>query len=518
VSNAYVSFHDWEFCILTYRVCHVHSSKKQGAYGKIVTHKESIASQLTHIDEVWAALSYLYISPLPSNLVINDPDVAFCEEILVAVSRSFAAVIRQLPAVMLKDVAIFYLVLRALDTVEDDMTAFPTNAIKIQHLLHFHETALGDPTWRMDGVGQGDERRLLQEFPAVHRVFASLEPHSQEVIKDITHRMATGMAEFIGKDLGQGTADILEYNRYCHFVAGLVGEGLSRLFALSKLEDDSLAADFHLSDQMGLFLQKTNIIRDFLEDYVDQRAFWPQSVWKKYSGTGDLGYFCDVEKDPQVQRAALQCLNELVADALELVPDCLAYMSTLQCSEVFRFCAIPQVMAVATLEKCYNNPNVFTGVVKIRKGLSCQLIQRSNSVAELHETFYSFVERIQSRCQRETVAAENAIVYARTLKACATALDLTRAKALSQRRARRTRQVIALLLLGAIASALCLFWLDVSPAAMITVEGQWFVLVMRAALIAMVFSWLGRFVGPWTAVRSKNTLKTADLLMGRTVV
>ena len=29
---------------------------------------------------------------------------------------------------------------------------------------------------------------------------------------------------------------------------------------------------------MGLLLQKTNIIRDYLEDYVDGRAFWPQEV------------------------------------------------------------------------------------------------------------------------------------------------------------------------------------------------------------------------------------------------
>lgn len=42
---------------------------------------------------------------------------------------------------------------------------------------------------------------------------------------------------------------------------------------------------------MGLFLQKTNIIRDYLEDYVDGRAFWPQDVWKKHSKTGQLGEF-----------------------------------------------------------------------------------------------------------------------------------------------------------------------------------------------------------------------------------
>ena len=39
------------------------------------------------------------------------------------VSRSFAAVIRQLPSELAVDILIFYLVLRALDTIEDDMDA-----------------------------------------------------------------------------------------------------------------------------------------------------------------------------------------------------------------------------------------------------------------------------------------------------------------------------------------------------------------------------------------------------------
>lgn len=120
----------------------------------------------------------------------------------------------------------------------------------------------------MDGVGEADEKKLLQEFPKCHAVFAALKPASKDVIIDITKRMAGGMAEYVGKDLGQGTTDIKAYNRYCHFVAGLVGEGLSRLFAASGLEDKSLAGELVLSDQMGLFLQKTNIIRDYLEDYV----------------------------------------------------------------------------------------------------------------------------------------------------------------------------------------------------------------------------------------------------------
>ena len=44
-------------------------------------------------------------------------------------------------------------------------------------------------------------------------------------------------------------------------------------------------------------------------------------------------------------RRSLDCLNFLVADALELVPDALQYLSLLKTEEVFRFCAIPQVRA-----------------------------------------------------------------------------------------------------------------------------------------------------------------------------
>ena len=54
--------------------------------------------------------------------------------------------------------------------------------------------------------------------------------------------------------------------RYCHYVAGLVGIGLSQLFASADLESPEFGNMEGLSNHMGLFLQKTNIIRDYLED------------------------------------------------------------------------------------------------------------------------------------------------------------------------------------------------------------------------------------------------------------
>lgn len=66
--------------------------------------------------------------------------------------------------------------------------------------------------------------------------------------------------------------------QYCHYVAGLVGIGLSQLFSASKLEDPEVGQDTELANSMGLFLQKTNIIRDYLEDTQEGRAFWPKEV------------------------------------------------------------------------------------------------------------------------------------------------------------------------------------------------------------------------------------------------
>ena len=121
----------------------------------------------------------------------------------------------------------------------------------------------------MQNVGEGDEKTLLEQFYRCGNVFRSLPEDSQVVIADITHRMGCGMADFVEKDLGQGTVSVEDYNLYCHYVAGLVGEGLSRLFHCTGYESP-LVADVSttLANTMGLFLQKTNIIRDYLEDYA----------------------------------------------------------------------------------------------------------------------------------------------------------------------------------------------------------------------------------------------------------
>ncbi len=54
-------------------------------------------------------------------------------------------------------------------------------------------------------------------------------------------------------------------------------------------------------------------------------------------------------------------------------------------------------MAIATLAELYNNPQVFTGVVKIRKGLAVLLINDTTTEADLHKWFHKFATEILSK-------------------------------------------------------------------------------------------------------------------------
>ncbi|KAG7978086.1 hypothetical protein I3843_05G064700 [Carya illinoinensis] len=238
--------------------------------------------------------------------------------------------------------------------------------------------------------GTKEYKVLMDQFHHVSIAFLELGKSYQEAIEDITKRMGAGMAKFICQEV----ESIDDYDEYCHYVAGLVGLGLSKLFHASGSED--LAPD-HLSNSMGLFLQKTNIIRDYLEDINEIpkcRMFWPRQIWSKYvNKLEDLKYEENSEK-------AVQCLNDMVSNALIHVEDSLKYMAALRDLSIFRFCAIPQIMAIGTLALCYNNIEVFRGVVKMRRGLTAKVIDRTKTMADVYGAFFDFSCMLKSKVNK----------------------------------------------------------------------------------------------------------------------
>ncbi|KAL0454135.1 UNVERIFIED_CONTAM: Squalene synthase 2 [Sesamum latifolium] len=336
-----------------------------------------------HPDDLYPMVKLKLAARRAEKQIPAEPHWAFCYSMLHKVSRSFALVIQQLDTDLRDAVCIFYLVLRALDTVEDDTSI--AMEVKVPILMAFHRH-IYDREWHFS-CGTKDYKVLMDEFHHVSTAFLELGSGYQEAIEDITMRMGAGMAKFICKEV----ETIDDYDEYCHYVAGLVGLGLSKLFHASGKED--LPSDT-LSNSMGLFLQKTNIIRDYLEDINEipkSRMFWPRQIWSKYvNKLEDLKY-----EENSVK--AVQCLNDMVTNALVHVEDCLKYMSALRDPAIFRFCAIPQIMAIGTLALCYNNIQVFRGVVKMRRGLTAKVIDRTKTMADVYGAFYDFSRMLKSK-------------------------------------------------------------------------------------------------------------------------
>jgi farnesyl-diphosphate farnesyltransferase len=70
--------------------------------------------------------------------------------------------------------------------------------------------------------------------------------------------MGNGMADFCA---GKTVDTMDDFNLYTHYVAGLVGIGLTKLFAQSGLEAPELEKELELANEMGQFLQKVNILK-----------------------------------------------------------------------------------------------------------------------------------------------------------------------------------------------------------------------------------------------------------------
>jgi farnesyl-diphosphate farnesyltransferase len=307
-------------------------------------------------------------------------------------SRSFSAVIQELNPELLLPIAVFYLILRGLDTIEDDMT-IPLETK--EPLLRDFQNILETDGWTFNGNGPDEkDRELLVHFDVVITEYKLVKPEYRAIIADTTEKMGNGMADYANnaEHNVNGVNTIKDYELYCHYVAGLVGDGLTRLFVESKFANPALLKRPELTESMGQFLQKTNIIRDIKEDFDDKRRFYPKEIWSKH-----VDKFDDLF-DPKNLDAALNCSSEMVLNALKHGDECLFYMAGIKDQSVFNFVAIPQAMAIATLEIVFRNPDVFKKNVKITKGDACQLLMDSSTnLRSVCEIFKKYIRRIHKK-------------------------------------------------------------------------------------------------------------------------
>jgi len=354
----------------------------------------TIAYYLVHANELRAIIQWsTWHNPVHErNEEKESETLKECFRLLKLTSRSFAAVIQELHPELLVPVCLFYLILRGLDTIEDDMTI--DIAEKEPLLRDFHQH-LEDEGWTYNGNGPKEkDRELLVKFDCVAKEFNHVKEPYRVIVADITKRMGNGMADYAKNQdhNANGVQTVKDYELYCHYVAGLVGEGLTRLFVEAKLANPALLERPELMESMGQFLQQTNIIRDIREDHEDKRYFWPKEVWSKYVTKFDELFL------PENKEKALQCQSEMVLIALRRADDCLFYMAGVKEQSVFNFVAIPQAMAIATLELCFQNYAMFERNIKITKGTACELMMQSTQNLQLvYDVFKKYARKIHRK-------------------------------------------------------------------------------------------------------------------------
>ncbi|KAL0233596.1 hypothetical protein PCE1_002110 [Barthelona sp. PCE] len=278
-------------------------------------------------------------------------------------SRSFYLVIMQLEGELQISIAYFYVMLRMLDTFEDEI---PVHA-QSMYLMYDFVTYFGkedieemnafihdNTTIINEFVENPHERELFHAMPDLFRHY--LETVSKElrtIICDCMQVMVDGMMTFNNADIQ--TKDDLD--KYCYHVAGVVGENLTKIYHKCMSPTKHISND--LSVHCGLFLQKTNLIRDVYKDIQEDRMFWPRELFSEL-------LHIDNEVDLADNPGRVFILNEMVRNTVHQHFDhVLVYLSLIEDSSYFKFVAIPQIMALQTLLLVYDNPLTFVEKVRI---------------------------------------------------------------------------------------------------------------------------------------------------------
>ncbi|XP_056683193.1 squalene synthase 2 isoform X2 [Spinacia oleracea] len=341
---------------------------------------------LKHPDEIIPLLKLMIAVKNAEKQIPTEAHWGFCYSMIRKVSRSFAIVMQPLATQLRNAACVFYLILRALDTVEDD-TSIATD-IKLPILRAFHQHIYEyDRQWHFSW----DCKVLMDEFHHVSTAFLELDRGCQVVIEDMIKRTGEAMAQFIGKEV----VTVNDYDAYCQYVVGPIGLGMSKLFHNPGMED---LAPEDLSNSVALLLQKTNIIHDYLEDIneiPEARKFWPREIWCKY-----VNQLEDLKCDENSEKA-VECLNEMVTNSLSHVEDCLTYLSALRDHAIFRASAIPLIMSIGTLALCYNNKQFFRGPVKMRRGLAAVVFDQTNTMPDVYGAFYDFASMMKSNVDKK---------------------------------------------------------------------------------------------------------------------
>jgi len=169
------------------------------------------------------------------------------------VARTFGLACRLLPAEVRDDVYRLYLVFRTLDDAVDE--AQPTAEARVEAVER----------WARGGPAESREARLLAEVDA-------RRPLPREALLDFCRGMRDDLAE-------RPVVTDEDLDEYCYRVAGTVGVTMAAVLGTRAPAEREAA-------ELGMAMQRTNILRDVEEDRLRGRAYLPTREVERHGPAG----------------------------------------------------------------------------------------------------------------------------------------------------------------------------------------------------------------------------------------
>ena len=292
-------------------------------------------------------------------------DLACQARLLQDVSRTFALTIPQLPHRLRWPVTNAYLLCRIADTIEDEPALSPAQKQafwdRFVQVIAGHEEAASfarDLGALLSSSTARQERDLVASFGRVIRITAMLRPSQRAAIVRCLRIMSRGMMEFQRNPNPAGLKDCSCLDRYCYYVAGVVGEMLTELFcdysaAVNDQRKDLLA----LSVAYAQGLQMTNILKDLWDDKRRGVCWLPRDLFR------ESGYELDRLSPGEADPRFLAGFFELVAITGRRLRDGLRYVLLIPTHEtgLRRYLAWSLGLSVLTLRSLYTRPSFRNG-------------------------------------------------------------------------------------------------------------------------------------------------------------
>ncbi len=226
-------------------------------------------------------------------------------EHLKRVSRSFAFCIERLQPPFRSWVGLSYILCRLVDTVEDSLWGSRVEQQNSFQLFDkfikgtFDEAEVKQWAAAFPLSIPESEKKLLEDASIFFSDLRLLPDNVRHVIKRTVLDMGRGMAHF-SKDGNSGieVKNLVEANQYCFFVAGIIGEMLTELFAASENSYRNGPEKISNAYRFGLFLQKINLLKDQMRDLPEGRKLVPNREEMRQSlvadGNGAINYILEI--------------------------------------------------------------------------------------------------------------------------------------------------------------------------------------------------------------------------------